>query len=128
MNQYEVPALIADKLPEVRDAIITPAAWANADNALCVLTEYTQRMCLLHDLPAIQKCMKLADRIYTRGNATVKSAVANIFVHAFNGFRDTCNKVEWRFLQARMPVHLYSLYIQELVNHKSTLSPSVADR
>lgn len=128
MNQYEVPALIADKLPEVRDAIINRITWGSADNALLVLVEYTQRMCMLHDLPAIQKCMKVADKIYTRGNVAVKTAVANTFVKSFNEFRDTCNKVEWRFLQARMPVHLYSLYIQELVNHKSTLSLSVADR
>lgn len=128
MNQYEVPALIADKLPEVRDAVINQVTWGSADNALFVLAGYTQRMCMLHDLPAIQKCMKLADRIYTRGNTAVKAAVTNIFVASFSNFKDSCNKVEWRFLQARMPIHLYSLYIQELVNHKSTLSPSVADR
>lgn len=115
MNQYEVPALIADKIPEVREEIIDQVQPGNVNNAIHVLTDYTRKMCAAHDLLSIQKCMKLADRIYNKGNAAVQNAVVNVFVYSFSAFRMSCNKVEWRFLQARMPVTLYSLYIQQVL-------------
>ncbi|BAV07211.1 hypothetical protein SAMN05421788_102167 [Filimonas lacunae] len=115
MNQYEVPALIAERIPELRDEIIEQPQPCNVNNAVHILANYTQKMCNAHDLLSIQKCMKLADRIYTRGNAAVQNAVVNVFVYSFSAFRLTCNKVEWRLLQAKMPINLYSAYVQQVL-------------
>ena len=115
MNQYEVPALIADNIPEVRHELAEQAATGNVNNALTILTDYTYKMCQAHDLSGIQKCMKLADKIYVKGNSLAQSAVKNVFVHAFSLFRISCNHVEWRLLQAKMPMTLYSLYMQQVM-------------
>lgn len=115
MNQYEVPALIADHIPEVKHELAEQAATGNVNNALHILTDYTFKMCKAHDLPGIQKCMKLADKIYVKGNNLVKNAVTNVFVYSFSMFRMSCNNVEWRLLQAKMPITLYSIYMQQVM-------------
>jgi hypothetical protein len=115
MNQYEVPALIADNIPEVRHELAEQAATGNVNNALHILTDYTFKMCKAHDLPGIQKCMKLADKIYVKGNNLVKNAVTNVFVYSFSMFRMSCNSIEWRLLQAKMPITLYSIYMQQVM-------------
>lgn len=115
MNQYEVPALIADSIPEVRHELASQAATGNINNTLHILTDYTNRMCKAHDLRGIQKCMKLADQIYSKGNSIVKNAVTNVFVYSFSIFRMNCNSVEWRLLQAKMPITLYSVYMQQVM-------------
>lgn len=115
MNQYEVPALIADNIPEVRHELAEQANAGNINNTLHVLANYTHHMCQIHDLKGIQKCMKLADQIYVKGNNLVKTAVTNVFVYSFSIFRTTCNSVEWRLLQAKMPITLYSVYMRQVM-------------
>lgn len=115
MNQYEVPALIADNIPEVRHELAEHANAGNINNTLHVLANYTHRMCQEHDLKGIQKCMKVADKIYVKGNKLVQTAVTNIFVYSFSIFRTTCNSIEWRLLQAKMPITLYSVYMRQVM-------------
>lgn len=115
MNQYEVPAMIADSIPELETAMKQQSAAFNINNTLHALAGYTQKMCAAHDLPGIQQCMKLADRLYTKGNAAVQNAVVNVFVYSFSVFRLTCNKMEWRVLQPQIPVNLYSVYVQQVL-------------
>ncbi|GGH73954.1 hypothetical protein HNQ91_003764 [Filimonas zeae] len=115
MNQYEVPALIADSIPELETAMKEQTATFNINSVLHTLAAYTQKMCAAHNLPAIQQCMKLADKLYTKGNTAVQNAVINVFVYSFSVFRITCHKMEWKQLQPRIPVTLYSVYVQQVL-------------
>jgi len=114
MNQYEVPALIAETLPGTSEALHQCGPVCNMLQAMGVLCSYTREQLQRHDVPAAIKCMKLADRLYERGDTIVRSAVENVFVYSFSGIRARCNAAEWQLLQSKMPITLYTLYIQQL--------------
>jgi len=114
MNTFEVPALIEDELPAIKNEWKYEQALNNVNAAMLGLVRYTKRMISMHDLPAVVKCMRLADKIYEKGNELVKNAVENVFVFAFSGMRNGCNKVEWKVIQARMPMGLYSIYVKQI--------------
>ncbi len=114
MNQYEVPALIADELPEVEKELHFLSTLGNVNDAIKILTDYTKKMVLSHKFYQVSKCMQLADKIYKKGNGIVKNAVENIFIYSFSIMRISCNKVEWRMLQANIPPSLYTVYIHQV--------------
>jgi len=114
MNIYEVPAVIEDELPAVKAELRQDCPAGNIHAAIQVLVKYTRNMIRLHNLPAVSKCMLLADKLYTRGNNLVKNAVENVYVYAFSGMRSSCEGKEWQLIQAKMPVSLYSIYVRQI--------------
>lgn len=114
MNQFEIPAMLEDELPMIAKELKQNAVLGSVNNAIKIFTNYTKRMLTIHDLPAVVRCMDLADRIYDKGNQAVKNAIENVFVYSFSGLKCTCNKVEWRVIQAKMPMALYSIYVRQI--------------
>jgi hypothetical protein len=114
MNQFELPAMLEDELPMIASELKQNTVLGSVGNTVKIFTNYTKRMLALHDLPAVVRCMGIADKIYDRGNQAVKSAIENVFVYSFSGLRCACDKLEWRLIQAKMPVTLYSIYVRQI--------------
>jgi hypothetical protein len=115
MNQYEVSAEIADEIPEIQTEIVRPPVFGSVYMSIKVLTIYTGKMLQDHQLRQVERCMKLADKIYNKGNKLVKSAVENVFIFSFSNLQCTCTRREWQEVQTKMPVTLFSLYIQQIM-------------
>ncbi|MBC8034660.1 MAG: hypothetical protein H7Y03_10970 [Chitinophagaceae bacterium] len=115
MNQYEVPALIADELPEVAPDLRFISAIGNVNESIAVLTTYTRKMILSHKFYQANKCMQLACKIYNKGNNAVRSAVENVFIYSFSFIRMSCNTTEWQLVRASIPMPLYSAYIKQVM-------------
>lgn len=114
MNNYEVPAIMEDELPAIKEELKNSNIPGNVNAAMHVLVKYTRKMMRLHDLPMVTKCMCLADKIYDKGNTMVKNAVENVFVYSFSGLRSCCNQLEWKSVQSKIPMTLYSLYVKQI--------------
>jgi hypothetical protein len=110
MNQYEVSAEIADEIPEIQKEIVRAPVFGSVYMSVKVLTNY-----MLQHHQHIERCMKLADKIYNKGNKMVKTAVENVFIFSFSNLQGTCTKREWQEIQTRMPVTLFSLYISQIL-------------
>lgn len=115
MNQYEVSAEIADQIPEIQKEIVRPPVFGSVYMSVKVLTTYTGKMLHEHQLRQVERCLKLADKIYHRGNKMVKTAVENVFIFSFSNMQGHCTKREWQQIQTMMPVTLFSLYIQQIM-------------
>lgn len=114
MTTYEVPAIIEDEIPAIKDELQDRSIIGNVNKAMLVLVRYTKKMMRLHDLRAVAKCMSVADKLYNKGNDVVKNAVENVFIYAFSGMRNSCDKVEWKAIQGKMPMTLYSIYVKQI--------------
>src|SRR5262245_33219990 len=109
IREFEVPAFITGTLPQLKSEFTRRQ---HIYDSMQVLTDYTKRMALEHNLGEVKKCMSLVERIYDKGNTLVRNAVENIFIFSFSSMRMLCNIVEWRMVQSFMPTELYALYIQ----------------
>ncbi len=114
MNHYEVPAIMEDELPAIKEELKDNCILGNVNAAMQVLVKHTKKMMRLHDLPAVAHCMRLADKLYNKGNTIVKNAVENVFVYSFSGLRGCCDQWEWKSVQSKMPMTLYSLYVKQI--------------
>lgn len=117
-NQYEIQALIAGKLPQIKNDLLLGGATLTVYQSMQVLTDYTKRMALEHDFKMVEKCMGLVGMLYGKGNSLVKNAVENVFIFSFSSIMSRCNIVEWRIVQSYMPTDLYSLYVQQVLKSK----------
>ena len=115
MNQYEVSAEIADQIPEIQKEITCAPVFGSIYMSIKILTTYTGKMLQDHQLRQVERCMKLVDKIYHKGNKLVKTAVENVFIFSFSNLQGCCTKREWQEIQTKMPVMLFSLYIQQIM-------------
>ncbi|MBO9594572.1 MAG: hypothetical protein J7599_16840 [Niabella sp.] len=114
MNQYEIPAMIEDELPAIVHELETTRQFGNALHIMQVLVRFIKGMLATHNLPVVIKCMRMVDRIYEKGDRIVKNAIENIFIRSFSGLQKKCSKAEWKLLSTKIPITLYSVYIQQL--------------
>jgi hypothetical protein len=119
MNQYEVPALIADKFPETNSEIIYQATIGNAYQTMSVFSQFMRKKVIAHQFSKVFKCLQLADYIYAHGNAEVKNAVENAFIYSFSQASQSCNKKEWALVKAHIPARLYTIYIKQVIGYGS---------
>ena len=115
MNQYEVPVYISCKLPQIKNDLTRSGQKGNIHQSIRVVADYTKRMALEHDFKMVEKCMRLVERIYDKGDACVKCAVENTFIYSFSSMLSIYNIVEWRMLQSYMPSGLYALYLRQVL-------------
>jgi hypothetical protein len=118
LSQYDVPAFIAGKLPQIKSDLSRSGLPLTAYQSIQVLTDYTKRMALEHNFKMVQTCMALVERIYDKGNVLVRNAVENVFVFSLSSMLSRCNIVEWRIVQSYMPSDLYTLYVQQVLKSK----------
>ena len=118
LTQYEVPAFIAVKLPQVKSNLPHTTDTPTAYQSLQALTDYTKRMAFERNYKMVEKCMDLVHYLYEKGNTLVRNAVENVFVFGFSSMLSRCNIVEWRIIQSYMPSDLYSIYVQQVLKSK----------
>ena len=114
MNQYEAAAEIADEIPEIQKEIVKAPVFGSAYLCIKVLANYTLKMLRQHELKQVQESMLLAEKIYNKGNQLVKTAIENVFIFSFSAMKMACSRQEWQEIQGKMPVNLFSIYIQQL--------------
>jgi hypothetical protein len=118
LQQQDVPAFIAARMPEVKRDLSAGRNLPTAYSAIQVLTDHTKRLAFQHDFAGLRNCMILVHQIYQTGNSAVRNAVENIFVFAFSSILPRCNHMEWRLVQSCMPPELYTVYVRQVTCSK----------
>jgi hypothetical protein len=119
INQYEVPALIEDALPELKKPLHQfPAIFHIYETVQC-LDHYLIRQLRNKNYALLEKCLKLTGRLYERGNPVVRNAVTRIIVPDLSKERPADNLSRIR-LYSLIPPSIYNLYMQHhlLLNSK----------
>ncbi|SFW89664.1 DUF7674 family protein [Chitinophaga sancti] len=114
MNQYEAAAEIADEIPSIQKEIVKAPVFGSAYLCIKVLANYTLKMIQDHQIREVQHSMRLAEKIYNKGNQLVKTAIENVFIYSFSAMKMVCSRQEWQEIQSKMPVNIFSIYIQQL--------------
>ncbi len=114
INQYEVSSYIEDELPEIKKELKEIDPTLNVFKSVQCLTDYTIRKAKQHDFRAVKKSFATAEKIYSKGNTEVKTAMENVFVYSFSRLLVLCSRYEKKYLQAIMPLCLHTAYVQQI--------------
>lgn len=115
INQYEVPAYLADALPEIKEDLKNISPTLNIFKSTQCLSEFTRKKVMQHDLMGIKKSFAIAEYLYTKGNPAVRDAIENVFVFSFSSLLYIGNKNERLELQGLMPLSLHTAYVQQIL-------------
>ena len=77
------------------------------------LTAFTGENIKEHNYNVVKRCFNVADKLYTRGNGTVKNAVQNVFVYSLTNIFQSY-KLERSRVLALLPMSLYTLYLTQV--------------
>lgn len=111
INQYEVPALIEDALPELKRPLHQFPAIFHIYETMQCLDHYLIRQLRNKNYALLEKCLKLTGRLYERGNPLVRHAVVRIIVPDLSKEHPADNLSRIR-LYSLIPPSIYNLYMQ----------------
>ncbi len=119
MNQYEVPAYLEDKIPEMKELLVKKGVSSNIFDpykSVQCLTDFTLKVAHQHNIKMLKRCFIAAERLYTKGNEMIKNAINNVFIYSFSMlFSECANRQERIKVQSVMPPYLFSAYVQQIL-------------
>lgn len=114
MNQYEAAHEIATVMPESSKEIATAMNMKNPFVVVRIFTKHIQKLVEIHNEAMVEKCLKVMDKIYDRGDALIRNAVENVFIFSFDSVLCGCSRTERRMIFGIMPMGLYTVYINQI--------------
>lgn len=114
MNQLEAAREITTVIPEAAAEISGAGALKSPFTLIRIITGHTRKMVVQHNEIMVRKCLKLMDKIYTKGDRAVKNAVENVFIFSLDHILSACNAPERKQLFRKVPINLYSAYIKQV--------------
>ena len=114
INQLEIPMYLTVALPEIKNDL--QGKKNNLFELINTLFAFTCGQIQAHNFSAVKRCFKLADKLYSKGNKTVKSAIENSFVYSFTKMFLSYPEEKQQLL-ALMPISLYTLYIGQVCHN-----------
>ena len=79
------------------------------------MLKYTKSQMIRHNVQAAQKCMKLAEQLYYKGNNAIKNAIENVYVYSFSHAFLSDSNMDKEIAQV-IPASLYRLYKKQVIN------------
>lgn len=114
MNQYEMADEIATEIPEVKTEIARIINLKNPFALIRIITRHTRKMVEQHNELMTEKCMKLIDKIYTKGDLIIKNAIENVFIFSLDSITTSCTSTERKQILSKVPVGLYNAYVNQV--------------
>ena len=112
INSIEVMMLVEDALPEICCEI--PVNKKNdVYEIMDSLFNFTCKNIENQNFKVIKRCFKIVDKLYNKGNKSVKSAIENVFVYSFTKLfqKYPAEKVS---ILAIIPITLYTIYMKQV--------------
>lgn len=114
MDQFTVADEIISTVPEIKTEISRNTILKNPFAIIRIITRHTRKMVEQHNELMVEKCLKLVDRIYTRGDIVIKNAIESIFVFSLDSIVFSCTAPERKQVFSKVPSGLYKAYINQV--------------
>ena len=114
MNHYEIADEIATEIPEVKTEISRAMNLKNPFAIIRIITRHTRKMVEQHNDLMTEKCMKVLDKIYTKGDIMIKHAIENVFIFSLDSIVFSCTSSEIKQVLRKVPIGLYTAYIKQV--------------
>ena len=114
IDQQELPKYIAQAIPELA-GICKKEKCRNPYDFARQMLRYTSAQIMDQNIKAAKECLALGERLYQKGNKTIKNAIENVFVYSFSlaFFHDENKREE---VIPIVPAFLYDLYKKQVLS------------
>lgn len=116
ISEYQVPAYLLNELPDIAAEFKKIYPSASIVKAIECLARYTDLLIKQQDLKNIRKCFIVANNMYASGTEVVRNAMEAIYIRSLLLSTATCNQEEKEQIRFLMPLHLLTVYNQQLLN------------
>lgn len=117
ITENEVSDVIGEEFPEINNEL-RKTVRSNIYKVLIVFVNYTKKCADAGNINKLKSCFLIADKLITKGNNAVKSAVENVYVFSISPiievvspFQDQINKI--------FPENLKNAYQKQIMTNYS---------
>ncbi len=116
ISQYQVPAYLINELPDIAAEFKKIYPSASIVKAIECLARYTDLLIHQQDLKNVRKCFIVANNMYMSGTEVVRNTIETVYIRSFLLSTSVCNRKEKEQILSLMPLHLLTVYNQQLLN------------
>jgi len=115
INRFEVPMYLEEGLPNISQDLNSAKNCKDIHSSIHLFLDYTFNKIRENNLTAVKKCFVLADKLYSKGDRVVKSALENVYVFSFSNLpvKDGNDK---KLIMGLIPGTLYSIYMKQVMH------------
>jgi len=115
LHEYEIAAFIEGSLPELeKNEKAGKMNNSDAYRAIARLSDLMKKKFKDNDLLSVKNILRVAETIYMKGNAVVRTGIENIFIYSISSIMPIDRNARHQ-LQAIIPIHIYSIYVQQIL-------------
>lgn len=115
ITQADLTVNIQKDIPELSKTLGTETKPKNVYQVMYTLLDYTHSKIAEHNFNTVKKCLKLAEKLYQKGNGMVRNAVVNVFIYSFSKFLLQAEE-DRQVLIKLIPITLYTLYVKQMLH------------
>jgi len=115
INEHELPHIVEQEIPELSAQLSDKEKCSTVHDTINLLRDHTHDKMAENNFNAVKQCMTVAEKLYKKGNHTVKNAIENIYVYSFSHmlFHDSERRKQ---LLGLIPISLYSVYVHQMLH------------
>jgi ribosomal protein L31E len=115
ISEAELPQYVGKEIPELSGMLCNKELCNSVHTAVNVLRDHTYNKMEEENFGAVKQCMDVAERLYKKGNQTVKNAIESVYVYSFSHmlFHDMEKR---KMLLGMIPMSLYTAYVHQMLH------------
>ncbi|MDR3680893.1 MAG: hypothetical protein P4L41_13090 [Flavipsychrobacter sp.] len=115
INEAELPHIVEQEIPELSGKILDGENCSIVHSTINALRDHTYDKMEEANFGAVKQCMAVAEKLYKKGNTSVKNAIENIYVYSFSSmlFHDMEKR---KMLLGLIPLSLYTVYMHQMLH------------
>lgn len=114
ITENEVPDILGEDLPEINFELEKVSARANIYNVLQSFAAYTNRCADLGNIKKLRSCFVTAEKLMSKGNNLVKSAMENVYVFSVSSLLELVSPIQEQ-VKKMFPDNLKKAYTKQIV-------------
>lgn len=116
ITEDEVPEILEQELPELDFELNETPGGINIYKALNAFASYTKRCAEVGNINKLNNCFTIADKLMSRGNNVVKSALENVYVFSVSSLIELISPIQQQ-MQCMFPENLKIAYKKQLMSN-----------
>ncbi len=114
ITENEVPDILGEELPELNFDLEKVSAGGNIYNVLQSFAGYTKRCADLGNMKKLKSCFLTADKLMSKGNNLVKSAMENVYVFSVSSLLEIVSPIQEQ-VKKMFPENLKIAYTKQII-------------
>ena len=113
MDEGQTVDFVAAVIPELNLRLRKAELKRDYKNIVNVISQFAEDVIYAKDWRRFEWIMQVMAYVHERGTSELRIVIKGLLPNTFSRFKKACNRIEWNYLEARLPLSIQQLVLLE---------------